>query len=62
MNNYVVEYLISKGIPLTVRNYIALAYLGDVRSLEDLGPEDRAEVDGLIEDGILVDTQSKQAN
>ena len=62
MNNYVVKYLISKGIPLTLLNYLSLAYMGDVKSIEDLGPEDRAEFDELLEDGILVDTESKQAN
>ena len=35
---------------------------GDVTSIEELGREERAEVDELIEDGILVDRESKQAN
>jgi len=60
--NTVVSYMIAKRIPLTLSNYLSIAYLGDVSSLEDLGPEDRAEVDDMREDGILVDTESKQAN
>jgi hypothetical protein len=50
------------GIPLTVKHYLSLAYFGDITGLDQVGPEDRVEIDELIEDGILVDTESEYAN
>jgi hypothetical protein len=50
------------GIPFTVKHYLAVAYMGDVTSLEELGEENLVEILDLIEDGILVDTESKYAN
>jgi hypothetical protein len=54
--NHTLRYLCSNGILPTVRNYIQLDTLADASTLDDLGPETRAEVEGLIEDGLLIDT------
>ncbi len=54
--NYTLRFLYSNNILPTVRNYIQLDTMGDASTLDDLGPETRAEVEGLIEDGLLVDT------
>jgi hypothetical protein len=45
-------------LPRTAQNYLAISYLGDVRSLLQLEgefPEDIGEVQGLIDGGILAD-------
>jgi hypothetical protein len=60
--NYTLRYLYAHGIVPTVRNYLGLEYMGDVSTLEDVGPEDRAEIDRLIADGFLVDTKSERVN
>ena len=61
-NNCVLEMMKKCGIPLTVKHYLSLAYFGDITGLDQVGPEDRVEIDELIEDGILVDTESEYAN
>jgi len=48
MDDFTLEYMIEEGIPLTVENYLGIAYMGDVESLDDLGPEDRVEIEELL--------------
>jgi hypothetical protein len=43
MNDSVVKMLLKLGSPLTQENYLQLAYWDD-RKLEDLGPEELAEL------------------
>ena len=43
MPDCVVKMLLELGSPLTQQNYLRLAYWDD-RKLEDLGPEERAEL------------------
>jgi hypothetical protein len=54
----IVDALIKMGQPLTVRNYIQLNTMGDASCLDDLEGEDRAEVEELVEEGLLVDTDN----
>jgi hypothetical protein len=58
----VLDYMLKKKIVLTVEKYLELAYMGDISSLDEVGPEDRAEIEQLIEDGVLVDTKSNRVN
>jgi len=60
--NYTLRFLYSNNILPTVRNYLGLEYMSDVSTLEDVGPEDRAEIERLIADGFLVDTKSERVN
>jgi hypothetical protein len=49
LNDCVVQMLLKHGSPLTRRNYLRLAYW-DNRTIEDLGPEELAELpEGLEE-------------
>ncbi len=57
----IIHKMIDAGLALTVKNYLTLAYFGDLVNLDDL-PETKAEIDQLVEEGILVDTESNQAN
>jgi hypothetical protein len=57
--NYSLRYLYANGILPTVRNYIQLDTMGDASTLEELGPEARAEIESLIEIGLLVDTENQ---
>ncbi len=50
--DYVLEYMKKNDIPLTVKNYIEIAYLGD-RTLADLEGEELVEVEDLVRDGEL---------
>jgi hypothetical protein len=59
--DYTLRYIYDKGILPTVRNYLSINY-GDITSLKQVGPEDFAEIDSLIEDGFLVDTESERVN
>lgn len=52
-DNYTLDYLIKIGQPRTVENYIRLDTMGDCSTLSELGPEDRAEVERLIREGLL---------
>jgi hypothetical protein len=54
----VIDYLIKMGYPLTVKNYLHVSYMGDASCLDDLEGENRAEVEDLIERGLLVDTDT----
>jgi hypothetical protein len=54
----IVEALIKMGRPLTVKNYIQLNTFGDASCLDELEGEDRVEVEDLIEEGLLVDTDN----
>jgi hypothetical protein len=54
----IVDALIRMGQPLTVKNYIQLNTMGDASCLDDLEGENRAEVEELIEEGLLVDTDN----
>jgi hypothetical protein len=60
--NYTLRYLYGNNILPTVRNYLGLEFMGDVSTLEDVGPEDRAEIERLIENGLLVDTDTAFRN
>lgn len=54
--NFTLEYLQRRGGVPTVADYLALTYLGDVRSLARLKedfPEDYPEVMELIQEGRL---------
>jgi hypothetical protein len=55
------RYMVEHNIPLTVANYVALNFMGDFKP-DELEGEYRAEVERLIEDGLLVDTKSKCVN
>ena len=61
-SNRTLRYLYANNILPTVRNYLGLEFMGGVSTLEDAGPEDRAEIEGLIEDGLLVDTDNEFRN
>jgi hypothetical protein len=54
-----IDAIITRGIPLTVRAYISWNWMGD-KTLQTLEAEERVEVLDLIEDGLLVDTESNQ--
>jgi hypothetical protein len=56
--NIVVDYLITMGYALTVNNYLQVSTMGDASCLDDLEGENRAEVEDLIEEGLLVDSDS----
>ena len=43
MTDYVLKKLLELGSPLTQQNYLELAYWDD-RTIEDLGPEEFAEL------------------
>jgi hypothetical protein len=58
----VIEKLKKEALPLTVTNYLLFAYMGEVNSLAQLEGEDLCEVLELIEDGLLVDTESGAIN
>jgi hypothetical protein len=60
--NHTLRFLYSNNILPTVRNYLSLEYMGDISTLEDVGPEDRASIERLIADGFLVDTKSEHVN
>jgi hypothetical protein len=49
MNDCVVQMLLKHGSPLTQQRYLALAYW-DNRTIEDLGPEELAELPEGFED------------
>jgi hypothetical protein len=61
-SNSTLRYLYANNILPTVANYLSLEFMGDISSLEDVGPEDRAEIEELIEDGLLVDTDNEFRN
>lgn len=56
--NHVLDFLIATGQALTVRNYIALNSMGDFSCVDELEGEDRAEVEQLIEAGLLVECEN----
>ena len=60
--NHTLRYLYYNGIPPTVRNYIQLDTMADASTLEELGAETRGEIESLIENGLLVDTDNKFKN
>jgi hypothetical protein len=43
----------SHGLPMLLSTYLELAYMGDIGSLDEVGEEDRAEIDDLLTDGTL---------
>jgi hypothetical protein len=59
--NAVIEKLIKEKLPLTVTNFIVFAFW-DESSLDELEGEDLCEVLEMIEDGLLVDTESGAIN
>ena len=56
----VIDALIKMGKPLTVDNWISLNYWN--RTRESLEGEELAELEGLIKDGLLVDTDNQFTN
>jgi hypothetical protein len=58
MKDIIIDYMIENKIPLTIRNYIVINTFGDCHRIEELGPEDRADLESLIENGLLVDTDN----
>jgi hypothetical protein len=52
--DYTLRYLYDQGIVPSVKNYLEINYCGDITSLEQVGPEDLAEIESLIEDGFLI--------
>lgn len=46
--DYVLAYLVENELPLTIRNYLGLAYMGDIADPEELGPEDAAEFSEIL--------------
>jgi hypothetical protein len=61
VKDYVIDFMIANGILLTVANYCEINY-GSPLKLDDLLGEYHAEVEGLIEEGILVETDSRHKN
>jgi hypothetical protein len=61
MQNPIVQKLIKEKLALTVTNYIVFCYW-DKSSLDQLEGEDLCEVLELIDDGILVNTESGAIN
>jgi hypothetical protein len=55
--NPVVAYFIKNKIPLTVKNYVRCNWMGQ-KTVEDLEGEEVAEIEELLEEGQLVDTES----
>jgi hypothetical protein len=61
MSDCVLEKLTELGLVHSVKNYLDFAYFGG-RTYESLEGEERAEIDGMIEDGDLVQTESNFKN
>jgi hypothetical protein len=51
--NHVIEHMQSRSLPMLLSIYLELAYMGDVSRLDEVGPEDRAEIEELLADGTL---------
>lgn len=49
--NYALDYLIEHEIALTVENYVGFNWCG--QTFDELEAEDRAEVERLVEQGLL---------
>jgi hypothetical protein len=49
----ILNYMKNEGIPLTLSNYLGIAYMGHVKSLDDVGVEDRVEIEELLATGQL---------
>ena len=60
MKDYVIDALIRMGKPLTVENWVSLNYWD--RTRESLEGEELAELQRLIERGLLVDTRNPYKN
>jgi hypothetical protein len=59
MKDYTLDYLIKTGQSLTVQNYFCANWGGcdGIGSIEDLDAENLAEVQRLVERGLLVDNR-----
>jgi hypothetical protein len=65
--DYTLHHLITNGFAPTVERYLQLDTLGDAASLEDVdsdgdplvGPENRAEIERLVEIGFLIDVRGR---
>jgi hypothetical protein len=55
--DYVLDYMLKHNIPITQRNYIALAYMGDKHTVDDLDGEELAELPDGFEDWPLDELQ-----
>ena len=51
--------MLKEGLPLTVKTYIQLDTMSDARTLAELKPERRVEVEKLIALGWLHDADSE---
>jgi len=60
--DYVVRFLIKTKRPLTLKNYLSVAYMADKQTLAELGPEDLAEIEELLAEHQLTDTESGEIN
>jgi len=62
--DHIVDYLIKTGQPLTVQRYFETnwAAVDGIEKIEDLDAENLAEVQRLVERGLLVDTKSERVN
>ena len=62
--DHIVDALIRMGKPLTVRNYFCANWGGcdGIESIADLDAENLAEVQRLVERGLLVDTRNPYKN
>ena len=50
MSDCVLAWMLKNKIPLTQRNYLEIAYMGDKHSIEELGEEEIAELPEGFED------------
>jgi hypothetical protein len=64
MKDYVLDYLIKTGQPLTVQNYFYANWGGcdGIETIEDLDAENLSELHRLVERGLLVDTGNPYRN
>jgi len=60
--DYIIDFLVANKLPLTLKNYLEIAYMGDAEGLAELGPEDTADIEQLLLDAKIVDTPSKMAS
>jgi hypothetical protein len=62
VSDLIVEYLIKTGQALTLDNYLNIAYMGDKRAIENIGAEDAAEIEDLLEDAMIADVPSNEVH
>jgi hypothetical protein len=62
VSDLIVEYLIKTGQALTLDNYLNIAYMGDKEAMANLGPEDAAEIEDLLEEAQIADVPSNEVH